>query len=392
MVTPAPIPSNEGARLEALYSYNILGTPPDDRFDLFARVSTWLFESPLAAINFIDADHTFFKSLIGFPSYVPDRSTSICAHLVGGEAATMVIEDLSQDGRFHDHPLVAKGMLFYASTVLLSSSGHRLGTLCIGDVRPRQLTAEAVQKLVELGKGVGAVLELHRSTLWLQQAANEDKLTGLCNRRLFTDRLQSGLASAPSGQSRVVLYLDLDGFKPVNDLLGHDAGDAMLREVARRLKRAVRSGDTVARLGGDEFAILMNDTATIENAEALAQRVLAAFKEPFNYEGHAVAIGTSIGIATGSQDANGLMRSADGAMYRAKRAGRGRYFVDPLKPLHLPRALGPAAHNMAAPNLAASTPTTPNLATLNLAASNPTAPNLATPNLATLEPAETTVS
>jgi diguanylate cyclase len=343
MVAAAPIPSDEEARLESLYSYDILGTPPDDRFDLFTRVSTWLFESPLAAINLIDKDHTFFKSLIGFPAYAPARSTSICAHAVGGDAATMVIEDLSRDSRFHDHPLVAKGMLFYASTVLLSSTGHRLGTLCIGDAKPRLFSGNALQKLVELGNGVGAVLELHRSSLWLLRAANEDKLTGLCNRRLFTDRLHSSLDGAHPGRSRILIYLDLDGFKPVNDLLGHDAGDAVLREVARRLNRMVRSGDTVARLGGDEFAILMAETATIENAEALAQRVLAAFNEPYDYEGQTISIGTSIGIATGSHDANSLMRSADGAMYRAKRAGRGRYFIDPATTLYLGGVRDPAA-------------------------------------------------
>ena len=184
MVAVAPIPSSEMARLQALYSHHILDTPPDERFDLFTRISTWLFDAPVSAINFIDTDRTFFKSLIGFPAYAPLRSTSICAHAVGGEEAVMVVEDLAQDSRFHDHPLfVAKGLRFYAGTVLLAGSGHLLGTLCLGDVRPRTFSADERQKLVALGKGVSAVLDLHRSSLLLLQAASEDTLTGLCNRR-----------------------------------------------------------------------------------------------------------------------------------------------------------------------------------------------------------------
>lgn len=148
MVVSAPIPSDESVRLKALYSHHILDTPPDERFDLFTQLCTWLYNVPAAAINFIDAERTFFKSIIGLPSYEPARETSLCAHAIGGEDMMMVVEDLAQDERFHDHPLVAKGLRFYAGAVLLSSSGQRLGTLCIGDTEPRFFcrgrTAEAV--------------------------------------------------------------------------------------------------------------------------------------------------------------------------------------------------------------------------------------------------------
>ena len=130
MVAAAPVPSDELARLDSLYSHHILDTPPDERFDLFTRMSTWLFNVPAAALNFIDADRTFFKSLVGFPPYSPVRSTSMCAHAVGGEDAVMVVEDLANHSRFQDHPLVVtRGMRFYAGAVLQAESGHRLGTL-----------------------------------------------------------------------------------------------------------------------------------------------------------------------------------------------------------------------------------------------------------------------
>jgi diguanylate cyclase (GGDEF)-like protein len=331
MVAHSPIPSNETARLEALYSHHILDTPPDQRFDLFTRLSTWLFNVPLAAINLIDAERTFYKSLIGMPLYEPLRSTSLCAHAVSGTDPLMVIEDLSQDSRFCDHPLLTlKGMRFYAGAILHSASGHRLGTLCIGDRNPRVFDPEARQRLLELALGVGAVLDLHRNSLQLLRAASQDQLTGLCNRGLFMERLQVAIGRARADEPCALLCLDLDGFKTINDTLGHAAGDAVLIEVGRRITSAVRLADTVARLSGDEFAVLLRGPTTRAQAEQLAQRVLDAFTGPYNFEGQAIAIRGSIGLAVcacSDLEAANLMRCADMAMYEAKRAGSGRFQV-----------------------------------------------------------------
>ena len=318
--------------MEALNSYHILDTLPDERFDLFTRVCTWAYHLPIAAINFVDSDRTFFKSLIGFERYKPRRDTSICAHAVAANEPVMEVQDLTQDERFHDHPLVARGIRFYAGALLRASSGHVLGTLCIGDLRPRKLDPVNRDMLLELAKGVGSVLDLHRSGLEFLRLAREDALTGLCNRRGFTERLHRTIHEGRFGDRCVLLCLDLDGFKNVNDVHGHAAGDYVLREVGQRLAAVARAGDIVARLGGDEFAILLPAAATLHSAERISLRVLEAISRRIEFEGLPMSIGCSIGIALWSygdkvEDVAGVMRRADSALYDAKKSGRGCYRV-----------------------------------------------------------------
>ena len=165
----------------------------------------------------------------------------------------------------------------------------------------------------------------------LEHRAFFDSLTGLPNRAVFRDRLDHAIArSARDSDVLVVLLLDLDRFKFVNDSLGHDAGDELLVAVGGRIQDCSRSSDTVARLGGDEFAILIEDAASEEAAVALAERLLEALTSPFEVRGREVFIGASIGVAlhTGeSGQPDELIRNADTAMYAAKGAGKGRWVV-----------------------------------------------------------------
>jgi diguanylate cyclase (GGDEF)-like protein/PAS domain S-box-containing protein len=164
----------------------------------------------------------------------------------------------------------------------------------------------------------------------LTRQAYHDSLTGLANRSLFRDRLDQALARAGrSGDRLAVVVLDLDGFKQVNDGLGHDAGDDLLKAVAERLAGAVRSVDTLARFGGDEFGVLF-DGANAQLASALAERLLATLAEPVSVLGHDLVLGASAGVAThdgGSSSSDDLIRHADVAMYAAKEAGRGQVQV-----------------------------------------------------------------
>ena len=165
----------------------------------------------------------------------------------------------------------------------------------------------------------------------LAHQAFHDALTGLANRALFTDRVEHALRRGARGQGRpAVVFIDLDGFKGVNDTLGHPAGDALLREVAARLSAVVRIDDTVARLGGDEFAVLVEQSGRgSEEAETTAQRVLAALAAPIVLDGQSVTVSGSVGIAVADADAtsDSLIGDADIAMYAAKIAGRGRSVV-----------------------------------------------------------------
>ncbi|HEX6702502.1 MAG TPA: EAL domain-containing protein [Gaiellaceae bacterium] len=164
----------------------------------------------------------------------------------------------------------------------------------------------------------------------LTHQAFHDGLTALPNRALFRDRLDHALArSQRSPEPLAVLLLDLDGFKQVNDSLGHDAGDQLLKKVATRLAEVIRPTDTLARFGGDEFAMLLEETAEPQ-AVAAASRLLRSLSEPIRIAGHDLALGGSIGIAAhagGSAGSEELIRHADVAMYAAKEAGRGRYEV-----------------------------------------------------------------
>ncbi len=159
----------------------------------------------------------------------------------------------------------------------------------------------------------------------LDRLAQYDELTGLANRALFRDRLDKALAAARRHRSLVaVALLDLNGFKAVNDRLGHAAGDALLRRVGERLREALRETDTVARLGGDEFALVIEDLRRPEDAAIVGRKILDAVAPPFAFEGTRVEVTASIGMALhprDGEDAERLIERADAAMYRAKREG-----------------------------------------------------------------------
>jgi diguanylate cyclase (GGDEF)-like protein/PAS domain S-box-containing protein len=166
----------------------------------------------------------------------------------------------------------------------------------------------------------------------IQSVAHHDSLTGLPNRLLFNDRLhqQVSLAKRESRQF-ALLYLDLDRFKPVNDALGHAAGDELLQAVATRIRQQVRESDTVARVGGDEFTVILLGIARREEAEIVARKIIAAVATPFQLGSRkqSVNIGTSIGIAiypADARDADALVKAADAAMYSAKQAGNSLSF------------------------------------------------------------------
>jgi len=164
----------------------------------------------------------------------------------------------------------------------------------------------------------------------LQSAAHSDPLTGLANRMLLADRMRLALARGRrSGSACALLYLDVDGFKHVNDTLGHAAGDRLLKDFAERLRGCVRQADTVARLGGDEFVVLLEDLKDAASATRVAEKMLESARVPARMDGSEILVTTSIGIAFGGDDANeeAWLKRADAALYEAKRSGRNRFFV-----------------------------------------------------------------
>ena len=181
-----------------------------------------------------------------------------------------------------------------------------------------------------VAKDVSELKALQRD---LADQALHDQLTGLANRRLLADRVERALADTRRSRQQVsLLLLDLDGFKPVNDTLGHAAGDLLLVEIGSRLCRCVRPGDTVSRIGGDEFVLVL-PACPPEEAEKVAERLLREIAAPVTLRERRVSVSASVGIAVSGDaaaDPDQLLREADDAMYAAKRAGRNQYrFFDP---------------------------------------------------------------
>jgi len=167
------------------------------------------------------------------------------------------------------------------------------------------------------------------ATVEIEHLAYHDALTGLPNRPLFIDRLIVSLAQASRGNHRLaVFFLDLDRFKDINDSLGHSTGDQLLKEVAERIGRCVREGDTVARMGGDEFTLLIPQIDSVDDAAKIAQKIIETLKIPFSINDRELFVTTSIGISLfplDGSDPETLVRNADTAMYRAKDQGRDNY-------------------------------------------------------------------
>jgi diguanylate cyclase (GGDEF)-like protein len=160
----------------------------------------------------------------------------------------------------------------------------------------------------------------------LRHQAFHDGLTGLANRLLLLDHARKALARARRGAQIAMLLVDLDGFKQVNDTLGHAAGDRLLVTVAERLRECVRAADVPARLGGDEFAVLVDGMTSPDDAVLVAERLLATLRAPVRIDDREIVPQASVGVAvwSGQPDVDALLRDADAAMYTAKGAGKGR--------------------------------------------------------------------
>ncbi|MDO8340961.1 MAG: diguanylate cyclase, partial [Candidatus Woesebacteria bacterium] len=232
-----------------------------------------------------------------------------------------------------------QGQKFYAAIRReLANKGHWYGEIWCqrknGEVYPVMLTISAVrdnqdkvQHYVSLFSDITA-LKAHQHEL--EHIAHFDALTNLPNRVLLADRLQQGMAGAQRRNQRLaVAYLDLDGFKAINDRHGHEAGDLLLMTLAARMKQALREGDTLARIGGDEFVAVLLDLSDSQASEPMLSRLLAAAAQPVQLGDLVLQVSASLGVTFYPQadevEADQLLRQADQAMYQAKLAGKNRY-------------------------------------------------------------------
>lgn len=329
-----PLLENEAERLASVHAYKIMDTAPEVEFDVTTRVAAALFDTPIALVALMDRDRLWFKSRHGLDVPQMDREIAFCAYAINRPDDLLVINDLQKDPRFDDNPLVYGGprLRFYAGAPLLDSKGLALGTLAVLGTKPREFDIKSRALLRDLSVAVMTAMDARLRSMSLKQIATTDALTGLANRIQFKAMAGIELRRAQAAeQSIALLYLDLDGFKEINDSLGHDAGDAVLQEVATRLIEQLRNGEQLARLGGDEFALVMRGGNDLRGAEALSERIVESVRRPVQLSnGQSVAVGVSIGIAVmDAREANlpSLIEQADHALYKAKAQVNKRWAV-----------------------------------------------------------------
>lgn len=210
--------------------------------------------------------------------------------------------------------------------MLSANADDNLMYTCLNRGAQDYLVKQEVTKST-LVRAIRYAEERSRTLRKLDYLANHDQLTGIANRGAFIRHLESNISPARKGQTFALLYIDIDDFKPINDIHGHQVGDAVLRMVAKRIRTSVRKLDYVARIGGDEFTVLMNCTKEELYTKDRAERLLANLTEHYEVGDLSIIVSCSIGIASYPQDGktpDELMRKADIAMYRSKRSGKSQ--------------------------------------------------------------------
>ena len=316
MIKPA-IPHDEEARIAALEATSTLDSAAEERFDRYTRLICRMFNVPIALVSLVDRNRQWFKSKNGIDATETPRDISFCGHAIL-EDEIFIVENALNDERFHDNPLVTEdpNIRFYAGCPLKSPDGHRLGTLCIIDREPRELEEADLEALQDIGAMVSSELAALR-------LATIDELTGLSNRRGFNMIADQSLHLCQRNNRHAsLLMLDLDGFKQINDKLGHAAGDKALVEFSQLLKTSFRESDVVTRIGGDEFCVLLTDT-DLEHAWVGVERFRCALNARNDLPGRKYRLLFSAGVIQWDAERHAnvadLLRDADVLMYERKR-------------------------------------------------------------------------
>ena len=338
-------PEHDGLppRTPLMDTTGLMDAAQNEVFANIAQLAREIAAAPMSAISLIDQDRQWFLARQGLPITSPTSPNSFCEKIVLAREM-MEVADTHADLRFEAHPMVTgtPNIRFYAGVPLILPSGEAIGTLCVLDTVPRQMSAAQKRSLKTLAQSTMNEIELRRRLVTLQQEvgrrqsaeahivqlAMRDPLTGLPNRAALNECLQQQLKLAQrNGTQLAVLFIDMDRLKLINDRHGHDAGDAALLEVARRLSGSVRESDTVARLGGDEFVIVLPDVGDAGNAMKISEKLVDVVNAPTTLGGHTAQLCLSIGVAMSLKHGDStidLIRRADTAMYQAKQAGGAR--------------------------------------------------------------------
>ncbi|MYN43918.1 EAL domain-containing protein [Pseudoduganella sp. FT93W] len=292
------------------------------QFELAQREASTVFESSYEGIMVVSADLLITKINPAFT-----RITGYTADEVIGRSPSILSSGQQDPAYYRAMWESVLQKTFWSGEIWNRRKSGELYAELLSISTVRNSTGE-VEHYVGVFSDISQ-LKAHEAEL--DRIAHYDPLTGTPNRRLLTDRMELAIARATrSGRALAVCFIDLDGFKQVNDRLGHAAGDTLLVGVAHHLQHMLRSEDTLARLGGDEFVVLLSDIASPEECMLILDRVLQAITRPVRVEQEAISVTASIGVSlypTDNSDADALLRHADQAMYLAKEAGKNRYHL-----------------------------------------------------------------
>jgi diguanylate cyclase (GGDEF)-like protein len=322
---PAPAVDDETRRLEVLQSYHLIDTAPEPAYDDIVNMASLMCGTPIALVSLITEDRQWFKARVGLDQMETPRDQAFCAHAIRNPSSIMEVQDASKDPRFMHNPLVVgePGIRFYAGAPLLTPSGAALGTVCVIDRVPRQLTPSMAQGLQALARQVGELLALRRANSDLQtlnqsvmemqvelehyqvklegenaelaQSSPVDPVTGLNNQRAFERALGEELLRAEGTESRLALLLaEIDHLGVFARDFGAVAKDDALRRVAKVVKAQARGYDTLACLDSRRFAMLLPGTDDSEMAAMAARlRRAVSFLPPLG-RGLRVSIGAAV--------------------------------------------------------------------------------------------------
>lgn len=292
----------------------------DKRENVLRCAEAWCIDSP-AVQEFVAETRAQLNPWTGVIAGVVRR--------VWNSAAPVWVTDVLEDPKFRRGPAARKAGLRTAVgfPVLIVDDFYGVIEFFAPDVRPPD--PELMEFAKQLGSQVGQFIARIEAEHNLRFVATHDALTALPNRMMFGDRLSQALAQAQRYNRRLaLLFVDLDGFKTVNDTFGHETGDALLRQIAVRLRSCLREGDVIGRLGGDEFVVLIEEFGEPEQLALVARKILETVADPVTVQGHDCRVTASVGVSAYPQDGKDsqtLLKNADSAMYRAKEQGKNRF-------------------------------------------------------------------
>lgn len=334
------IPANEAERLASLQNMLLLDTPDEEAFDRITRIAFHLFEVPIALVSLIDVNRQWFKSCIGLPVRETGRDISFCGHAILGDEL-FIISDATQDARFADNPLVSgePHIRFYAGKPLRNAEGFNIGTLCIIDSQPRQLTETQKQMFSDLGSWAETVLRLRQlsatQTTLLQQLDSAqrkqqiDPVLQVWNEQSMRQLLQAELAQQhQSAQPLVMATLSVDQYPQLQQQFGQEFASQALKTVSTRLRSNITDKDILGRYRDNELLILLPgypESLIQQCGESLRHCIETT--DPIDApNGDSVALSVSIGIVAVRPQTTpitlaDLLSITEQAHYQAKRGG-----------------------------------------------------------------------